>query len=373
MMRRGEVTVRVATDVSQGWVPLRLPVARVMPEDADASTPFVLLGGHIDAWYYGGTDEGASNAAMVEMAIAFNENRDLMRRGLVVAWWPGHSNARYGGSTWFADRYFAELRSRGVAYLNIDGVGQRDAKTFSTSASPALATLGRRVVEGLTSEQPQNARPGRNSDQAFNGMGVPLLQFNHARLAADGGYWWWHTPDDTYDKINFDILDQDTDLYMMAIAHLTADARVPLDLVGEVEALSDALRVRQQESASNLDLAEALEAAGRLDRVVRSVTELARRAPPSSEVDAATQAVLRPIHRIMFVPGSDHHPDPGVYGSPLPGLEPARILAEETPDSDRYGFALAQLIRERNRILEAIAESMHAVDDLERLVVRLVG
>ena len=42
--------------------------------------------------------------------------------------------------------------------------------------------------------------PGRNSDQSFNGVGLPLLQINHSRTSEDGGYWWWHTPDDTRDN-----------------------------------------------------------------------------------------------------------------------------------------------------------------------------
>jgi hypothetical protein len=85
-------------------------------------------------------------------------------------------------------------------------------------------------------------------------------------------------------------------------------------------------------------------------------------------VDRDLLAIVRPIHRIMFVPGSDHHPDPGVYGRPLPGLQPAGILAEEDPESDRYGFALSTLLRERNRVLEAIDEASREASRLaERL------
>ena len=42
---------------------------------------------------------------------------------------------------------------------------------------------------------------------------------------------------------------------------------------------------------------------------------------------------------------------------PLPGLAPTRILAEEEPGSERYRLAMATLVRERNRLLEAITES----------------
>jgi len=365
MMRAGPVTLRVRTEVDTGWRPLRLPVARIMPEGVD-DAPYVLFGGHIDAWYHGATDEGASNAAMLDLAIAFHANRDRMRRGLVVAWWPGHSNGRYAGSTWFADRFFDELRTRGIAYLNIDGVGQTGAKRFSASTSAALRDLALRVIRDGVGEDGRHGRPGRNSDQAFNGVGLPLLQINHTRLAEDGGYWWWHTPDDTYDKIDAHVLETDAELYADAIAALVAEPLPPLDVRAEAEALVAALRVREAESGGALDLSAARERAANLAELFATARARLVAAPPSPELDLALMRVLRPLHRLMFVPGSDHHPDPGIYGAPLPGLEPARILAEEPPDSDRYGFALAQLVRERNRILEALDEAtFFALDALD--------
>ena len=365
MMASADIIVRVRTEVDAGWKPLRLAVARIMPDDADAATPYVLLGGHIDGWYYGGTDEGASNAAMLQMAIAYHQNRDQMKRGLVVAWWPGHSNARYAGSTWFADAFFDELRTRGLAYLNIDGVGQMDAQHFGASTSPALAKLAIDVVASLTGQTVRPGRPGRNSDQAFNGIGLPLLQFSHERSEEDGGYWWWHTPDDTYDKIDFDVLRTDTELYVTAISELLAAPAYPASLPLELDALTDALTERERESDGALDLSEAR---ARVDRLSELWTQAFARDPvpgdPRRASDVAVLRALRPLHRIMFVPGSDYHPDPGIYGRPLPGLEPARILAEEDPASDRYRFAMAQLLRERNRVLEAIDEATRAATDL---------
>jgi aminopeptidase YwaD len=320
----------------------------------------VLFGGHIDAWHHGGTDEGASNAAMLELAMAFNADRNKMRRGLVVAWWPGHSNARYGGSTWFADHYFEELRTLGIAYVNVDGIGQKDAKRFSVSTSPALAALATGVVEKVAGQSVRNGRPGRNSDESFNGIGLPLLQINHSRLEEDGGYWWWHTPDDTYDKIDADILKTDTDLYADALAALTGDALLPLDLMAETEALLRALERRQAESGGKLDLSGAMDRTARLAAAVSRVGGALQRGSVPAEMEPMLYDILRPIHRIMFVPGSDHHPDPGIYGAPLPGLEPASILAEEDDSADRYRFALAYLRREQNRVEEAVNEAFAA-------------
>ena len=347
----GPLEVRLRTEVATGRKPLRLAVARIPGPSPDA--PYALLGGHIDGWYHGATDEGASNAAMAELAKAFYRNRDRLRRGLVVAWWPGHSNARYAGSTWFADHYFEELRDRAVAYLNIDGVGQIDAQRFSATATAAMAALAREVAEPVAGEEIGTSPPGRNSDQAFNGVGLPLLQFNHARLAEDGGYWWWHTPEDTFDKIDFAVLKTDAGLYAEAIARLLTDPVLPIDIAAEVEALGEALASRAAVAGDRFELGEAQRRQEALLELVRALED----ALPGHEgpaLDRALLRVLRPLYRVALDPVDPFHPDPGFSLGPLPGLAPVGILAEEDPASDRYLFAETTLVRERNRLLEAL-------------------
>ena len=351
-LARGSTRVRITADVNTGRKPLRLVVARVEAPNPDA--PYVLLGGHIDGWYHGGTDEGAANAVMVELAKAFYQNRNLIRRGLVVAWWPGHSNARYAGSTWFADHFFEELRDRAVAYLNIDGVGQIDAKRFSLSSTASLRGLGSEVVSsGVGQDDVRGGTPGRNSDQSFNGIGLPLLQFNHTRLTEDGGYWWWHTPADTYDKIDFDILKTDAGLYARALSNLMANPMLPLDLVAEVEAVGTLISRRAEASGGRFDMSEAVARHAALLGAVRDVQE----ALPGNEgthIDRSLLDILRPLYRVMYDPVDPYHPDPGFANGLLPGLAPVSILAEADPESARYLFAETSLVRERNRLLEAL-------------------
>lgn len=356
-LAEGSLRVRLSTEVATGWKPLRLVVARIPGPEADS--PYALLGGHIDAWYHGGTDEGASNAAMLELALVFQRERSRLRRGLVVAWWPGHSNARYSGSTWFADAYHDELRKRGLAYLNIDGVGQLGAKRFGATATSSLELLARDVVRERAGQEIRVSRPGRNSDQSFNGIGLPLLQLDHTRLAEDGGYWWWHTPDDTFDKIDFDVLLTDTHLYADALAALLASATVPVDVVGEVRALGDVMRRRQAQSGGRLDLAEAVLRQERLLAIVESIRSNV------SAADVELVRILRPLHRVLYSPSDPYHPDAGVDGSLLPGLSPVTILASEDPASDRYRFALTTLVRERNRLLEALDTALEEAQRVE--------
>lgn len=366
LMAQGPVTAEIDAEVSTGRKTLRLAVARI--EGPTPESPYVLLGGHIDGWYHGATDEGASNAAMVELAKAFHAQRDRLRRGLVVAWWPGHSNARYAGSTWFADHFFEELRDRAVAYLNIDGVGQIDAVRFSSTATASMNDLARRVVdEAAGVDDLPISTPGRNSDQAFNGVGMPLLQFNHSRSQEDGGYWWWHTPEDTYDKIDLEILRTDAGLYARAIAELTTAPTLPVDMTSEIEALGEQIRRRSEESAGRFDLAWATARQRRLLEAVRALEpHLADRAGP--DLDRAVLGVLRPVYRVMYDPVDPFHPDPGFSLGLLPGLAPVTILAEEDSASVRYLFAETTLVRERNRLLEALDEALLRAERLRALV-----
>ena len=354
-MAEGSVRLRVETEVATGWKPMRLAVATIEPSGVE-NAPYVVLGGHIDGWHHGATDEAASNAAMLTMALAFHDVRDRLRRGLVVAWWPGHSNARYAGSTWFVDEFFTDLRARGLAYMNIDGVGQIDAKVFGASASEAFQPFATRVVSETQGVEISPSRPGRNSDQAFNGVGLPLLQFNHTRLAEDGGYWWWHTTEDTFDKIDPDVLKTDTDIYAHALAEMLAGAVYPVSPSAQVEALVAAIAAREQAAGGALQLEEHL--GDRMERL-REAAAAMDRAADAGEVGALDLvAFLRPLHRVMYVPLNDYHPDPGVSLGPLPGLAPARILAEEETGSDRRGFALPVLVRERNRLVDAVDEAL---------------
>ncbi|HEX9700767.1 MAG TPA: M28 family peptidase [Acidobacteriota bacterium] len=362
MLARGPVRARLSAEVDVGWRPHRLAVATI-PAGAAMNAPFVLFGGHIDAWYHGGTDEGASNAAMVELAKAFHAQRDRLRRSLVVAWWPGHSNARYGGSTWFADHYFDELRRRGVAYVNVDGIGQIDAQRFGAAASAALAGLAAEVVVARTGDQIEPRRPGRNSDQSFNGAGVPLLQINHSRLSEDGGYWWWHTPDDTFDKIDFEVLKTDTDLYADALAALLAAPVLPVDLVGQVATLGEAIARRQSEAGERFDLSEATARQEALLALVERLQgDIDRGAIAAADLELVR--IIRPLHRVLYQLDGPFHPDSGLEGGALPGLAPARTLAAADPDSDVYRFAEVTLVRERNRLLEAIDEAIASAERL---------
>jgi hypothetical protein len=351
-LRSGPVRGRITTEVSSGFKTLRLPVATVTaPRDPDG---FVLLGGHIDGWHHGANDEGASNAAMIEMARMAYRHRDELARGLKVAWWPGHSNGRYAGSTWYADRFWVQLRDHAFAYLNIDGVGQKEASRFTAVATAELEPLARGIVKDQAGVDPEVSRPGRNSDQSFYGIGLPLLQFNHERTEDIGGYWWWHTPEDTFDKIDFEILAGDTKLYVEALHRLLTEPALPFDLSAAAAELE---KILVERAGSGLELSPAIERTRRLEALLERIEASLPGARIDSGLARRMVRTLRPVLRVMYQERGPYHQDLALEHPLLPGL---------AFDPNASEFARAHLVRETNRLLDHLDQALAEAEALAR-------
>jgi hypothetical protein len=345
MLAGGPVQLRMSTETRIGWKTLRLLTATIPGPTEDA--PYVLAGGHLD-----------------ETVRAFYRHRGQLERGLVMAWWPGHSNGRYAGSTWFVDNRFDELRHRAVAHVNFEGLGQIEAKRFGANATASLTGMAQEVFVDEVGDSVRVTPPGRNSDQSFNGVGLPLLQLNHSRLAEDGGYWWWHTPDDTRDKVDAQVLKVDADLYVAALGRLLAAPVLPLSLSATVERLGSILRERQEIAGDHFDLSEAITRQEVLLEVVRRVEADLEMRATGPELDLGLVDLLRPLHRVLYTLLGPYHPDPAVSEGSLPGLNPVELLAANDPSTDRYQFALTTLRRELPRILEALDTARERAEGL---------
>jgi hypothetical protein len=363
-----KVHVTIETEVETGWRDLKLPVAAIQSErDREG---YVLVGGHIDGWHYAGVDEGASNAAMVEMARIFHRHRGELERGLKVAFWPAHSNGRYAGSAWFVDRFWRDLQSNALAYMNIDGVGQIGATVYGSTNTASMDSLARSVLREVAGTEASQDRPGRNSDQGFYGIGLPLLQFNHDRTDPGGRYWFWHTEEDTFDKIDFDILAGDARLYVSALTRLLTSPIPPVRLQAATSELQGRLEERQKWAGSRFDLTKAIEKAAALDALARELdARLASYEPEgqrAGEIARHMVRVIRPVLRVTYQEHGPYHQDPALEVPTLPGFAALETLAALPADSDRLGFTMTHLVRERNRLEDHLEQALTEARDLER-------
>ena len=362
------VMVAMETEVDTGWKMLKLAVATV--ESGKDHDGFVLLGGHIDGWHYGAVDEGASNAAMVEMARIFHRHRGALERSLKVAWWPAHSNGRYAGSAWYVDHAWLELRDHALAYMNIDGVGQMGASVYRSSNTASTDELASAVFRDVASVAARGGRPGRNSDQGFYGVGIPLLQFSHGRVDPGGRYWFWHTTEDTFDKIDFGILAGDTKLYVAALSRLLTNAIPPIRLAAATEELTERLEERKGWAENHFDLSSALAKAEELHRAARDLDRRLVTYSGASTADVVRRMVrvIRPVLRVTYERNGPYHQDPALQVATIPGLAPLETLSKHPRGSDLYRFTQVHLVRERNRLEDSLDQAIREARALSRVL-----
>ena len=388
LARRGPVRVRLVTEVSTKWREIPLVVAEV--KGALEPGKFTLVSSHLDAWHTGMTDTGSTDASILEMARILNGHREELRRGFRFAWWPGHSTGRYAGSTWYADNFWSDLDRDCVAYMNLDGPGARNVPLdqVATWAWPELAEFTRRFAQELTGKEPKDGyfagparvfRPFRAGDSAFQGIGIPEVSIGLTEIPPGhpdhAGYvggsergWWWHTPEDTLDKIDMRALVRDTEL---RLAELYTMANLPV-LPYQIAPLAGSYRVALEDLAGavgpHLDLrpltARAERLAAKAEEFDAAVERLRQRARPETAPEGAISFVndllidlSHQLNATLYTIRGRFEQDPATALPVLPGLDRARELGELDPEGDRYGFLYTQMIRERNRVAHTLDEA----------------
>ena len=123
---KGFLTIRMESGVRNS----RMVIADIPGK----SENFILINGHYDSWYEGITDNATSDAIMLELARVFWKYREKLERSVRIAWWSGHSDARYAGSTWYCDEHLDELNKKCVADINLDLTGCKLAEQVRASA-----------------------------------------------------------------------------------------------------------------------------------------------------------------------------------------------------------------------------------------------
>ncbi len=377
LLRRGPVTARVKTSVETEWTTIPTVTAEVPGAIEDRYT---LLSGHVDSWHYGAMDNASANATMLEIGRIFSEHRGELRRGLRLAFWSGHSHARYGASAWYADNEFADLYARCVCHVNAESTGGRGADDLTHPGGMAETwRFAAGPVRDVTGQELRYQRMPRNSDQSFTGVGVPSVLSGLASQPGGGLGWWWHTPDDTLDKIDSANFVRDTQVYLLTCWRLCTLPVLPFDyadtaaelaerlhalggqplryftfdlapLVAEADALqADAVRLNAAIAATGNDPARAERLNRALIGVGRALIPVNYTKAGPFEVDLALDSLalpglaavaeLRSIDTEMDIQGDMARPD----------------LEYATRARDAGNFLLTKLVRERNRVWHALA------------------
>jgi hypothetical protein len=377
-----EPTAHLATRVGTGWA--QIPTLTAQVDGTEEPEKFVLFSGHIDSWHYGAMDNGSANALMLETMRVLLPRRESFRRSLRLAFWSGHSHGRYAGSTWYADNLWEDLHENCVLHLNADSPGGRGA-TVITEGQAMAETRGcaADVIRALTGEEFKGSRFGRSGDQSFMSLGIPSLfmfvseqppgQDESAGDVAEllggpgakgGGVgWWWHTTEDTVDKLDPELLVRDTRIYVAVAHRLLSDTILPLDLRGSAEELVEHLRLWKEKAKGRFDLStvasraeEAADLAAafqdRLGAVAKPLEPEAVRGLNETVHRAASELV-----RLNYASADRFDQDPALGQPPVPLLAPVDELLSTKESSDAAHELATLLVRRRNRVLHGLSEA----------------
>jgi len=384
-----QVEVVLHAEVDTGWRTTPLLVAELPGPQGDGEDPFVMFSGHHDTWYYGVMDNGGANATMLEIARLFAPEQATWRRGLRLCFWSGHSHGRYSGSTWYADHHWEELARRCVVHVNVDSTGARGNTVMSDAlASAELRGLAADAVQTQGNQELDGLRMSRAGDQSFWGVGVPSLFMgmgeqpigttdNVMGAVLGGGSrkgagfgWWWHTPDDTLDKMDPDLLVRDTRVYVHAIWRLLTDHVLPLDYGAATAALDGELSKLVAMLDGQLDLSRLTTRAEMLRdaaEAVRSHALQVRDEATADRINRALVAVSRALVPMDYTTGDRFGHDPALGQAPYPVLDPVRRLAAARPGSDEARFLAVAATRACNRLAFALDQANAALQGCRSL------
>jgi N-acetylated-alpha-linked acidic dipeptidase len=363
----GRVELTLETELDTGWKRCPLIVADVRASGPEADD-FVLLHGHIDSWFVGIGDNATGNATMLEIARVLQRHRHALRRSVRIAWWPGHSTGRYAGSTWYADRFALELDEHCVVHVNCDSPGCRDATTYENvmwmSECEALAASAVRDGAGLTVT---GTRPFRAGDISFNNLGIstffmlsseiPEVELRRRGYYPVGGCGMnieWHTPHDTLDVADRDLLARDLRVYLLGVLRAATAPRLPLDFRATVAEIRAVVERYAAAAGDAVDLQGVLAAA---DELAAALDPLYTRdlADPRA-VDVALRRIGRMLVAVNFTRRGKFKQDPALQGGAVPDLAAAQDLAT-TVDPHLRNVTLTHLVRGRNRVIHDLREA----------------
>jgi hypothetical protein len=364
-----DVPVWFKTKVDTGW--REIPTLEAVKEGD--TEEFVLFSGHIDSWHLGAMDNGTANATMLEVARIMSSER--LSRTLKVVFWSGHSHGRYAGSALYCDEHWEELYDSCVLHVNIDSVGGKGSVVLSEGNGMAeTKELAREVIKEQTGEIYEGSRFGRAGDQSFWGPGVPsLLMGLSEQTPADtpasaafsrlfgggkgGGFgWWWHTIEDTLDKIDPELLERDCRIYL-SIVHLACTRKLlPLDQRKAVEEILGHLRNYQVEAPQFSGLAQAIQKAASLkewvDKIYEEIdtSEQTMNTKKIAEINKWLHSLSKGLVRLNYVGKDEFDHDPAAAQVSIPLLADIWKLKEVSADQEETYLYETSIVRNLNKV-----------------------
>jgi hypothetical protein len=365
--------VTLFTEMEEGWFHSKLP--EVMIRGTEEPDKYVLVHGHLDSWDVGVGDNATGDATLLEVARVLWKHRGKLKRSVRIAWWPGHSTGRYGGSTWFADSFAIDLEENCVAQVNCDSPGCRWASEFiNLSRMSETDAFLADVIREVADKEAKGERPHRAGDYSFNNIGIssyfmlsstmpPALREEKSYYAVGGcgGNIAWHTENDTLEIADRDVLLRDIKVYALAVLRNANAEVLPFDWRATAQEFLQTIASYQQRAGDRFDLTPSKAAAESLLAALETFyRKVGSGAVPAGKANAVIETLARILVPINFTREPRFRHDPALTIPPLPTIATATEL--DRHGDATLGFALTQLRRGQNRLVSALRQAERHVE-----------
>ena len=167
-----------------------------------------------------------------------------------------------------------------------------------------------------------------------------------------------------------EVLHGDTELYAAIAARLAGDPVLPYAFPTVAGDFSARLTALAEETGGRFDFAPALVAARDFAEVATRLEVVRQRLARASAAqravcDAGLLRLCRRLNAALYTISGDYDHDPALQVPLLPGLSRATGLLTLESSSDAARFLMTRLVRERNRVVDALRA---ASDDAARLL-----
>jgi N-acetylated-alpha-linked acidic dipeptidase len=112
--------VHLKIEMDNGTQPYYVVEGRI--RGSELPDEWIVLGNHRDAWVFGAVDPSSGTASMMELTRALGQLKQQgmrPRRTIIVCSWDGEEVGLTGSTEW-GEQFAGELRSKAVAYINVD-------------------------------------------------------------------------------------------------------------------------------------------------------------------------------------------------------------------------------------------------------------
>ncbi|TDR89785.1 peptidase M28-like protein [Enterovirga rhinocerotis] len=380
MLQAGPVRVWFRANVENGWRPVQITIGEIK---SDRSDDFVLIGGHQDSWPGPqATDNAAGNACMLELMRVFGEHRSELRRGVVAGFWTGHETGTMVGSSWYADRNWDKLRQHAVGYLQIDQPSCLGTSAWSTASAIEMRAFHQAIERDLLPGRDLSwRRSTKTGDSSFFGLGIPMLtgqgyytkaELDASALATLG--WWHHSVENTIDKMDWGYMQDHIKVYAAWLWELCTAVVLPYSF----EPVADAFIERMSGFggagepiglSSATSLGQAFKAAAsRLDAETAAWRKRYADGYSDETAAEALNACMKRLSRSLIPLASTSK---GTYGQDVYGFTPQGSMIPslfevpglgKLPDGEARWMLETKLVRERNRIADALDDCRREIE-----------